>query len=362
MCLITSFLTLTPGILEQKFYFTPYGIISGIFWVPAGIAAVYAVQHAGLALSQGLWSSVIVLVSFTWGIFVFEEGVKSKSVASFAVLVMCVGLWGMSYFSSPTIAITMACGSGNEMHVNADDAGVDDDANYDDDGFNLQLHRHNYRNVYPCSAEDEDFLGRNVADSTGIKTETDSNEEEVRNAHHGLVSSTDIDIDMDLDLDMDSPPGYEHSKSQYEMIRRRRRGMAAAIFNGVWGGSIMVPMHYAPLEASGMGYVVSFAIGASIVTLVLWILRFGYMWYRQPVSVSMSTSTSMHTSISMPQRSIRRAFRDLPPFHFRVMWAPGCLAGTLWSIGNVASMISVHNLGEGVGYSVTQASMVSFML
>ena len=123
----------------------------------------------------------------------------------------------------------------------------------------------------------------------------------------------------------------------------------------------MVPMHYAPPEASGMGYVVSFAIGASIVTLVLWILRFGYMWYRQPVSVPMSMS--MHTSIFMPQqRSIRRAFQDLPPFHFRVMWAPGCLAGTLWSIGNEASMVSVHNLGEGVGYSVTQASMVSFMV
>ena len=47
--------------------FTPWGIVSGLFWVPGGVAAIYAVQNAGLALSQGLWSSIIVLVAFTWG-------------------------------------------------------------------------------------------------------------------------------------------------------------------------------------------------------------------------------------------------------------------------------------------------------
>jgi glucose uptake protein GlcU len=69
MCFITSFLTIP--IFNVDFNFTPYGIVSGIFWVPAGVAAIYAVQNAGLAVSQGLWSSIIVLVSFTWGIFFF---------------------------------------------------------------------------------------------------------------------------------------------------------------------------------------------------------------------------------------------------------------------------------------------------
>lgn len=44
--------------------------------------------------------------------------------------------------------------------------------------------------------------------------------------------------------------------------------------------------------------------------------------------------------------------------HFKIMWAPGSVAGLLWSIGNIASMVSVQNLGEGVGYSVTQAAML----
>jgi hypothetical protein len=113
-------------------------------------------------------------------------------------------------------------------------------------------------------------------------------------------------------------------------------------------------MHFAPSEASGIGYVVSFAIGASIVTIILWILRFFHCWYtiRHDYNTSnMGSGTGI--SIDMVE-----AYNLLPSMHFRVMWAPGGLAGTLWSIGNIASMVSVQNLGEGVGYSVTQASMV----
>lgn len=40
------------------------------------------------------------------------------------------------------------------------------------------------------------------------------------------------------------------------------------------------------------------------------------------------------------------------------MWLAGGTSGTLWSIGNFFSIISVEHLGEGVGYSVVQASML----
>ena len=40
------------------------------------------------------------------------------------------------------------------------------------------------------------------------------------------------------------------------------------------------------------------------------------------------------------------------------MWKEGILAGTLWSIGNVASMVSVQVLEEAVGYSICQSSLL----
>ena len=63
---------------------------------------VYAIKAAGLAIGMGIGSSFIVLVSFTWGIFIFHERVESRLGASFAVLLMMMGLWGMSYYSSPS--------------------------------------------------------------------------------------------------------------------------------------------------------------------------------------------------------------------------------------------------------------------
>ena len=58
-------------------------------WVPAGIAAVIAVNCIGLGVAQGMyvksinyiltfrisgiWSGLIIVVSFCWGAFVFQE-------------------------------------------------------------------------------------------------------------------------------------------------------------------------------------------------------------------------------------------------------------------------------------------------
>lgn len=91
-------------------------------------------------------------------------------------------------------------------------------------------------------------------------------------------------------------------------------------------------------SAEGLGYVISFAIGATVVLILMWTLRFGYHVARE--------------------QSLVDAYDQLPGFHFQVMWLPGGLAGLLWSIGNIASMLSVVNLGEGVGYSIVQAQML----
>ena len=53
-------------------------------------------------MAKGTWSSVIVLTSFAWGIFIFEEHVKTKSGACCACATLIIGLIGMSWFSRPS--------------------------------------------------------------------------------------------------------------------------------------------------------------------------------------------------------------------------------------------------------------------
>lgn len=159
-----------------------------MFWVPGGVAMIYAIKAAGLAVAIGIGSSFIVLVSFTWGIFVFNERVKSREGAAFAIFLTMTGLWGMSYYSSPKaqsipsgrISDTYRSVRGQESDVSdiEGDMGVEREASLDDE-----------ITVVPTTAEIS-FCGRKLS--------------------------------------------------------RRTLGLAAALFNGVWGGSIMVPLKFAP--------------------------------------------------------------------------------------------------------------------
>jgi len=287
MCFLTSWMLIPLG---QPFFFSYWGIVSGLFWVPGGIAAIYAVQNAGLAVAQGVWSSMIVLVSFIWGIFVFQEGVESVLGACLSVLLMVIGLWGMSFYSSPDLEANTGGGYNSSYHRSEQQ-----DGGQDDDDYEGNLNIDNLR-----SSSDEGPMAPSMLQCYDFGESGDANNEQIR--------------------------------------RRRYKGLLAAMTTGTWGGSIMVPMHYAPEDASGMGYVISFGIGASVVTLAVWIGRLFYLFY-------------LH-------RSMKNAFNALPSFHFKVMWKQGFTAGILWSMGNMSSMVSVQYLGEGVGYSITQASML----
>ena len=88
---------------------------------------------------------------------------------------------------------------------------------------------------------------------------------------------------------------------------------------------------------------ISFGIGAAIVTLGLWVLRFANnYWY-------------YHGNVQL-------AYQALPSLHLRVMWCAGGTSGLLWSTGNFFSLISVYYLGEGVGYAVCQAGILGALL
>jgi multidrug transporter EmrE-like cation transporter len=193
---MTSFLTLP--LFHQDFYFTPWGIISGLFWVPAGVAAIYAVQNAGLAVSQGIWSSLIVIVSFVWGIAFFDEQVRSEGMAIISIFFMIVGLCGMSYFSSP-----------DETDANRDE--IEERA----------------RSV--CSSV--------MDEGTGIDADSNTDADSDGNEDGNLTGLEYKGLASEDEFHNEEP---SQRNSHHDIIRRRRLGIAAAIFNGVWGGSILV--------------------------------------------------------------------------------------------------------------------------
>lgn len=121
---------------------------------------------------------------------------------------------------------------------------------------------------------------------------------------------------------------------------KRQLGIAGAIINGAWGSNNMVPMHYARADGFyGAGYLISYSSGSMIVTIAMWLIRYLINVYKLGGD---------HV----------KAYHALPSFHLRQMWKTGLTSGLLYSLGNFFTIVSVSVLGQGVGYSFVQTSML----
>eukprot|EP00591_Stephanopyxis_turris_P001556 CAMPEP_0195512384 /NCGR_PEP_ID=MMETSP0794_2-20130614/4360_1 /TAXON_ID=515487 /ORGANISM="Stephanopyxis turris, Strain CCMP 815" /LENGTH=375 /DNA_ID=CAMNT_0040640157 /DNA_START=68 /DNA_END=1192 /DNA_ORIENTATION=- len=303
MCFLTSWIVLLMG---EEVTFTPWGIVSAMFFVPGGTAGIFAIRNIGLAVSVGTWSSIIVMFSFFVGVFLFNEGVKSVSGATCAAILLITGIAGMSRYSKP-----QPVQSRKPSHISKEEE------------------------------EKEKLLQDNSYDSDTSDTA------KKRTAVISPSSESTIKSPLEMDTEDIKPPPEpaESTKRTKAMsifgmqLTRRQVGLSAAVFNGVWGGSNMIPLHFAKDDgAGGLGYVISFGCGGMIVVILLWMFRYMYHVYNTG--------------------SLREAYYILPSFHFRQLWYSGFCVGTLYSIGNICSIISVTYLGQGVGYSVTQSAML----
>jgi hypothetical protein len=389
LCFATAWLVLLTG--QVEFSFTPWGIVSCIFWVPGGVATVYAIRNAGLAIAIGVGSSSIVLVSFTWGIFIFQEPVYSISGACLAIAMMIVGLIGMSYYSSSS-SIGGVPMENNRMLEEEEETGVFRSMSHDaaeqqqEPMTELQStaitttaaaehrRRPNNRGYYqgvdsqPISSTQSTAAAAMIEGDEGpgslstTASKVHDTMDGIRTTDRTVILSDDgfgssfsehntDEFENGFPNDL-PPPARAHRRTgprdPFEIIyicglrvTRRQVGISAAVFNGVWGGSIMAPMHFCKdnSQTSGVGYLISFGIGAALVTMALWLFRYGY-W------------------VLYFGGNPSRAYQALPSFHLPILWLPGGTSGLLWSIGNFFSLISVYYLGEGVGYSVVQAGML----
>lgn len=197
----------------------------------------------------------------------------------------------------------------------------------------------------PCPEEQDEILIISQSDPLQVQSMIQMECREEAHVSLGERVNTEEHLDdVEDDLISERSLGDQYSHHPTHIVvcgikcTRRQVGILAAAFCGIYGGSIMAPMKFAPPDAKGTGYLISFSTGAMIVTGVLWVFRYLYLIYCC--------------------RSIHMAYRALPSFYVRDMWLPGGTAGLLWSIGNFFSLISVNILGEGVGYPLVQTSIL----
>jgi hypothetical protein len=82
------------------------------------------------------------------------------------------------------------------------------------------------------------------------------------------VSSSDV-INVDVDIDVDNINSHSH-------VNKRMWGIIWACSNGAAGGSMLVPLHYVPIEQTGLVLAPSFALGGLAMSIILLIIDYFY--------------------------------------------------------------------------------------
>ena len=307
---------------RRPYRLTAWGIASGLFSVPGGLASVYGVRSAGLAVAFGIYASVTVLTSFIWGVFIFREHVASKFGACCAAILLIAGLCGMAAHSQgqrtkPTrgktcdedATITTAAAA---TTTTVDVVGVVDEEELD--GVRKRKH------------QNDEAVSSTFSSSPKLPLEMES-----------LLSEEDEKEVVNVDDKKSSKVLFLGSRVS---LTKPQSGILASIFGGTWGGMNLVPMHYAAKDGyGGPTYVLSFFSGCMFVIIMIWLVRLLFELYRHNGDVG-------------------KAYHALPSFHYRQIWLYGSMAGLCLSGGKFMTIIAVTHLGQGVGNSFAQTSML----
>ena len=296
---------LVATFLADDWKFTPWGLVSGTLWTGGGVAGVYAIRHAGLAVAVGTWSTVMVAVNFTWGFIVFQEPIHDPLSMLSCFLGLAMGLTGMSYYAAPPSSETTE--TSEELYDNDDDD--------DSQSATTEL----VRPIRRQSSTELRVRARNDEESDAVD-DTDDDDE------HRAVLTKKPEKDTIQMLGME--------------ISRRASGVLAAAVNGVLSGSSLFPIRYAKQNGfGGANFFHSFAVGALLANTLGWMVWWVWLTYRQDGDWAV-------------------AWRSLPSWHVSKIGGAGVMCGSLLMLAMLGSMISVTYLGQGVGNSVIQAKII----
>jgi len=279
---ITSWLVLT----YNPFVFTPWGILSAALWITSSLLSIVGINNIGLALAQGIWSGSTILVSFLWGALWFNK-IKNIGLAVLGLILLLLGIFILALSNTGLIEkyFTICV-----LRRGLDDVDVDVDEEKE---------------------KEEEERSRMLVPS-----------------HDSEINSKRLSIGPDEEI-----PAFDEKKTEEEEPNPRKPllGLAAVLLLGITNGSMLVPLQFAPKDASGISYLVSFGIGIAIVTpfFVGFYCLFTYLRSR--------TLLAMKPKIAA---------------------IPGLVMGVGWNIGNASSIYAVSLRGFAVGFSLTQTSLL----
>lgn len=279
---------------------TSWALVAAVLWVPASLLCIPCVRLVGIALGQGVWAGAVALVSFVWGLS-FGAGMSEPALGSLGLLMLIAGIAGIS----------VVAGGGQSKGGERDASALTEQA------------------LAAVQGALDDRLG--LSEGEGSRKGEGWNQGEGEGDCEGACGEKGAPV-----IVAEEQNAWQlQQASQREELRRRRFGIGLALVIGLFAGSTMVPIRFAPKDPFRDGLrAISFAccFGPSVLLVTI--------------------------ALFPPYALVRRrcGLRPaIPPFHARTCLLPGIASGVLWNIGNVGAVLAVlPEWGLTVGFPSTQ--------
>ena len=185
-----------------------------------------------------------------------------------------------------------------------------------------------------CGNTDDDRASRSLLSSSG-----NSSDEDGSDTNHYLRKES---------LDLESEPGAEEEQRTTSVdrsnpqntsgprnVKHRLLGIVYALLTGVFGGSVNAPsaltkIYGTPLN--GIETLPSFGLGAMVVGLLVPLVYF------KCVDTTALTLTG--------------------GIHFKTLWLPGLISGTVWNLGNICSVYANAAISFAVAQPLMQCALL----
>lgn len=155
-------------------------------------------------------------------------------------------------------------------------------------------------------------------------------------AYAEKLSERETEKDEEEEREERGERGAEERGEEYQQLNGNQgepknkhnfgKGVTTSIFTGVFGGLVLAPENFASPEASGLGFIPSFGVG---------ILIFGIIVNLFPSLIE----------------------RQVPNFRIKEAAPLGLLAGLIWNISNLCSLLAIKEVGYGVAYPTMQCGL-----
>eukprot|EP01040_Poterioochromonas_malhamensis_P001074 gene1074-1139_t len=218
-----AFLPINPDFVNgagKSLEFVPYGFLGGVIMVLSMTLGFMATRKIGVALAQGIFGGLAIIVSYIWALLIFDEIPDDVGLSVAGVLLLVLGISGI--------------------------AGSRNVAQY----VLLKL---------------PSIVSKSATNNTPLISYPSENKE-----------SEPIQIELGNETTQLTNSRHPISRKDY------MEGVIFAVLCGVLGGTTLVPLHYVEISQGGLEYIPSFGTGVMITAPV--VLFFNYYFIeKQPL-------------------------------------------------------------------------------